>query len=112
MKNELLVSELTQLRQAQRKAREDEVYGGLSKQERDEYDGRSGRIHELECELQLAADTENDAAEQRRNWNRTSETDTPQSDERQPYRSREKDSTKAFTDSLTTGENKQKHRRE
>jgi hypothetical protein len=44
-------SELTQLRKAQRKTRENEVYGGLSKQERDEYTGRAERIHELNAQL-------------------------------------------------------------
>jgi hypothetical protein len=39
---------------------------------------------------------------QGREWNKESETDTPQSEVRQPYRSREKDSTTPFIDSLET----------
>jgi hypothetical protein len=39
---------------------------------------------------------------QRRRWNKEAETDTPQSEARQPYRTREQDSTNAFTDSLKT----------
>jgi hypothetical protein len=91
-------SELTQLLKAQRKARENEIYGGLSKQERDEYNERAERIHELDTQLQLIADTEGDVAEQKREWNKESETDTPRSEARQPYGSREEDSTNAFTD--------------
>jgi hypothetical protein len=43
------------------------------------------------------------AAGQRREWEKKSETDTPQSKAHQPYRSREKDSANAFTNSLKMG---------
>ena len=39
---------------------------------------------------------------QRHQWNKESQTDTPQNEARQPYRTREQDSTNAFTDSLKT----------
>jgi hypothetical protein len=42
---------------------------------------------------------DSDAAQQRRDWNKQSEPDTPQREARQPYRSREHDSSNAFTDS-------------
>ena len=44
---------------------------------------------------------------QKRQWNKESETDTPRGESRQPYRTREQDSTNAFTDSLKTGRTNQ-----
>jgi hypothetical protein len=44
---------------------------------------------------------------QKRQWNNESETDTPRGEARQPYRTREQDSAKAFTDSLKTGRTNQ-----
>jgi len=41
-------SELKRLRNEQSKARQDEVFGGLSHAERAEYNGKAERIHELE----------------------------------------------------------------
>ena len=48
-------SELTRLRKDQNKARQDEVFGGLSPEERAEYNGKAERIHELESEIQASA---------------------------------------------------------
>jgi hypothetical protein len=48
-------SELTQLRKDQNKARQDEVFGGLSPAEWAEYNGRAERIHELESEIQASS---------------------------------------------------------
>ena len=100
MENENPHSELMRLRKAQSNAQQNEVFGGLSNQERSEYNDRTERIHELSAQLQLTTDTDRDAAEQRREWNKESETDTPQSEGRQPYRTREQDSKKTVTDSL------------
>ena len=89
----------------QSKARSDEVFGGLTQSERAAYDARSNRIYDLESEILRARQIDFDAAEQRRDWNKRSEPDTPQNEARQPYRSREHDSSKAFTNSqkkLTT----------
>jgi hypothetical protein len=101
-------SELARLRKRQRQARQDEVYGGFSKSERAEYDSRAERINELELQLQTLASADKGAAEQRGEWNKKSETDTPQSEGRQPYRTREQDSTNASTDSLKTVTTKKK----
>jgi hypothetical protein len=83
-------AELRLLKKEQKKARQDEVFGGLSKAERAEFNRRAERIQDLEREIQAVAVTE----EPRRQWNKTSETDTPQSGPHQPHRSREKDSAK------------------
>jgi hypothetical protein len=48
-------SELTRLRKDQNKARQDEVFGGLSPAERTEYKGKAERIHKLESEIQASA---------------------------------------------------------
>jgi hypothetical protein len=48
MADETPDDELVRLRKAQRKARQDEVYGGMSRTERAEYDSRAERIRELE----------------------------------------------------------------
>jgi len=53
MANLSLQSELTRLRKQQAKARQDEVFGGLSRAERAEYDARADRIHDVETELEL-----------------------------------------------------------
>jgi hypothetical protein len=47
--------ELTRLRKEQSTTREDEVFGGLSKAEWAEYDGKTERIYELESEIQAMA---------------------------------------------------------
>jgi hypothetical protein len=47
--------ELTRLRQEQITTREDEVFGGLSKAEWAEYDGKTERISELESKIQAIA---------------------------------------------------------
>jgi hypothetical protein len=46
-------SELQRLRKDQSKARQDEVFGGLSLAERAEYNAKAERIHELESEIQV-----------------------------------------------------------
>jgi hypothetical protein len=48
-------SELRRLRKDQNKARQDEVFGGLSPAERAEYSGKEERIHKLEGEIQANA---------------------------------------------------------
>jgi hypothetical protein len=101
-------SELARLRKRQRQAREDEVYGGFSKSERAEYDSRAERINELDAQLQTLASADKAAAEQRGEWNKKSETDIPQSEGRQPYRTREQDLTDAFTDFSKTDRTKKK----
>jgi hypothetical protein len=102
-------SELIRLRRQQHRTLQNEVYGGLSTAERTEYNRRAKRIHELDAQLQLTAPADGDAAEERREWKKKPETDTPQNEARQPYRTREEDSTNAFTDSLKEGRTKQKH---
>ena len=51
MRSESPQLELERLRRYQAKARADEVFGGLSTQERSAYDLRQDRIHELEHDL-------------------------------------------------------------
>jgi hypothetical protein len=99
MANQSLQSELTRLRKQQAKARQDEIFGGFSRAERAEYDARANRIHDVETELELHTKPAErgssfgmTAAGQRREWDKKSETDIPQSKAHQPYRSREKDS--------------------
>lgn len=91
MEKESLQAELTRLRKMQRRAEQDEVFGGMSEAERASYDARAKRINELEIEINASAE----AIELQRQWNKIAETDTPQSQARQPYRSREKYSTKS-----------------
>jgi Skp family chaperone for outer membrane proteins len=105
-------SELARLRKEQRQARQDEVYGGFSKSERAEYDARAERIHELDARLLTMTSADEAASEQRREWNKKSETDTAQSESRQPYRNREADSTNVLTDSLKTVRTQQKRKPE
>jgi hypothetical protein len=88
-------SELARLRAKQWQARQDEVYGGFSESERAEYNRRAARIHELDAQLMVVTHADEAAAEQGREWNKKSETDTPRNADRQPYRSREQDSTNA-----------------
>jgi hypothetical protein len=52
------------------------------------------------------------ASEQRREWNRKSETDTAQTEGRQSYRTREHGSTNTFTHCLKTGRTQQKRKPE
>jgi hypothetical protein len=100
-------SELTRLLKQQRQARQDEVFGGLSDAEQAEYDSRTRRIRELDSQ-QTVTSADEAAAEQRREQNKKSETDTPQSEARQTDHTREQDSTNALTDSLKTVRNKKK----
>ncbi len=102
------MSELARLRKQQHKTRQNEVYGGLSQDERAEYDSTTKRIDELTKQLEAIASSDKAQAEQRREWNKESETDAPQSEARQPHRPREQDSTNAFTDSLKTVRTKKK----
>jgi hypothetical protein len=55
MANEQSQAELTLLQKDQRKARQDEVFGGLSPVERAEYNWKAERIHTLERDLQVGA---------------------------------------------------------
>jgi hypothetical protein len=99
MENESPSAELERLRKRQLVIRRNEVYGGLSKAERAEYEAGRKRINALTKKVEATASSRAAQAEQRGEWNKMSETDTPQSEARQPYRSREKDSTTAFVDS-------------
>jgi hypothetical protein len=97
MANQSLQSELTRLRKQQAKARQDEVFGGFSRAERAEYDARANRIHDVETELELytkpaerGSSSDILAVGHRREREKKSETDTPQSKAHPPYRSREK----------------------
>jgi hypothetical protein len=101
-------SELARLRKKQRQAQQDEVYGGFSESERAEYDSRAERINELGAQLHTVTSTDEAAAQQRHEWNKKWGTDTPQSEDRQPYRTREQDSTNPSTDSLETVQTKKK----
>jgi Skp family chaperone for outer membrane proteins len=75
----------------------------LSKAERAEYEAGRKRIDALTKKVEATASSRAAQAEQRGEWKKMSETDTPQSEARQPYRSREKDSTNKFIDSLNAG---------
>jgi hypothetical protein len=103
MAPEIHESELKQLRKEQNKARQDEGFGGLSRAERAEYNRKEERIHQLERQIQasVVATTNLDSAkaEQRRQSNKASETDTPQGEAHQPYRNRETDSAGRSIDS-------------
>ena len=96
MRYESPQAELARLGKEQTKARQDEVFGGLSPAERAEYDGNAKRINELEIEIRASATairiSRSAKAEQKRQWNKASETDTPQGEAHQPYRSRETES--------------------
>jgi hypothetical protein len=99
-------SELTRLRVQQLKARQDEMFGGFSSEEKTAYDTRANRIGELDAELEGNAVADEASAAQRRGWNKQAESDTPQSEAHQSYRNRERDSSRAFTDSLKNGQSK------
>ncbi len=89
-------AELLRLFKEQTKALEDEVFGGMSLSERNEYYGRTKRINELEIELagvEVAKKTSQSAkADHKVQWSKQAETDTPQAEAHQPYRNRERDS--------------------
>ena len=93
-------SELARLREEQRKTRQDEVFGGLSLAERARYNGKAERIHVLESTIQAQEvaqkSSQSAKATQRRHWK--SDSETPQAEAHQPYRSREKDSAHASRD--------------
>jgi hypothetical protein len=87
-------AEVLRLLKELRKTRQDEIFGGLSLSERADYDKKANRISELELLLKSTSlslfsepTPDNSGA-----WDKMSETDTPQSLARQPYRDREKDS--------------------
>jgi hypothetical protein len=100
-----LEHELRTLRAEQATTRRNEVFGGLSPAERADYNQKSDRIHALESEIfansVATASSGSAKAEQRRSWNKQSETDTARGGARQSYRSRESDSTGDSTDSST-----------
>jgi hypothetical protein len=89
-------SELKRLYAEQAKTRQDEVFGVLSPAERAAYNARTERINELVIALAAIAGVKKSRqqakADQRGQWNKESETDTPQSEAHQTYRSRENDS--------------------
>jgi hypothetical protein len=82
MEDETLSAELARLRDQQYSARQNEVYGGLSKVEQADYDARAERIYELTKQVEAIASSGRTQAEQRREWNKSSETGTPQSEAR------------------------------
>ena len=88
--------ELNRLRTELRKARQDEIFGGLSPAELSEYNRKAKRIHELLGEVHMSAIAERSSGaaqiEQQRRWNEDPETNTPQAEAHRPYRSREKES--------------------
>jgi hypothetical protein len=96
-------AELERLYKEQNKARQDEVFGGFSPAERAEYDGKKDRIQALEREILASAVSKKSSlskkADQERQWNKEPETDTPQAEAHQPYRSREKGSADCSSDS-------------
>ena len=95
-------SELKRLIREQDKTEQDEVFGGLLPAARAAYNRKAKRINELEIQLSSSAFAEKNLqsakAEQKRQWNKKSETDTPQSKSHQRYRSREEDSKSAAAD--------------
>jgi len=94
--------ELSRLRAELSRTRQEEVFGGLSPSELAEYNRKSERIHKLAGEIHMVAIFEESSGaaqiEQQCQWNRDPETDTPQAEAHQPYRSREKDSKNSSTD--------------
>lgn len=56
MQSESSQVELTRLRREQSQARQNEVFGGLSTEERVDYEIKAGRIHELEHEVMIEAE--------------------------------------------------------
>ena len=89
MERESPQAEVLRLLREQYQSRQDEVFGGLSAVERAEYNRKTARINELETSLgensfrSRSAEAKTKRSEQ---WDLTSETDTPQSRARQPYR--------------------------
>jgi hypothetical protein len=95
-------SELLRLFKEQTKTLEEEVFGGLSPAERAQYDRKTRRINELEMDLAASAvakTSQPGKAERKSQWSKEAETDMPQGEARQPYRSREKDATNTSTHS-------------
>jgi hypothetical protein len=113
MPHESSQTELARLLTEQETARRDEVFGGLSPAERAEYARKAKRINDLEIELRTSTVVKKSfpsvRAEQSRQWDRTSETDTPQAEAHQPYRSRETGSTDANTESSGSNRSKEKN---
>ena len=110
MPQEKLEFELQRLRAELNKIRQDEVFGGLSAVQLAEYNRKSDRVYDLEFELHVIAFARKSLVtakeEPERPWDKDPETDTPQAAPRQPYRSREKDSTDSSTDSSRQAEPK------
>lgn len=65
-----LQSEVTRVRAQQLKARQDEVFGGLSSEEKAAYDTRADRIRELDAEIEAGLLADEASASQRREWNK------------------------------------------
>lgn len=114
MEHETPQSELKRLREEQRETRQDEVFGGLSSLEREEYDRKTKRIYELQREIEASAAAEKSLqstrAKQRQQWDKEPETDKPKSEARQPYRSREADSVHSQKSSKVTNRTNPKNR--
>jgi len=106
--NEKPEYELRRLYTEQAQTRRDEVFGGMWRAERAEYNVKALRIRRLEGEIQASAGAKKSSqtatVTQRSQWKEESETDTPQAVARQPYRSREKDSLDPYSDSTRSEE--------
>ena len=92
MKRETPRAEVLRLLRELRQIRHDEIFGGLSLSERAEYDRKVSRISELELlsgTAYLSLFSEDDL-NNKSGWEKTSETDSPETLARQPYRDREK----------------------
>lgn len=94
-------AEVLRLLKELRKTRQDEIFGGLSLSERADYDKKANRISELELLLKSTSLSlfGEPAPDNSGAWDKMSETDTPQSLARQPYRDREKDSRNSQSES-------------
>jgi hypothetical protein len=79
-------AEVLRLLKELNKARQDEIFGGLSAVERADYNRKAERIGDI-----LRSRFTEAEARQSVLWDQISETDTPQNKARQPYRDREKD---------------------
>ena len=119
MKHETPQTEIMRLLREQIQSREDEVFGGLSRAERAEYNQKNARINHLEILLQAEAIAQDprgpDESDRRRNsieWTAKPEEDIPQENARQPYRSRESRSSRKTSESSNANPGKARNESE
>jgi hypothetical protein len=86
MERESPQAEVLRLLKELNKARDDEIFGGLSAAERADYNRKAARIGTIFHSRFAEADARQSDA-----WDQTSERDTPQSKARKPYRDRERE---------------------